>query len=159
MKVLIVSDTHGSHSRLEKVIEKEKPFDMLLHLGDVEGQEDYIEALVDCPVKIVKGNNDFYSDLPNELTVELGNVKVYMTHGHMHSVYYGTAKIEQMARGQGANVALYGHTHMPAMERQKHMLILSPGSIEYPRQMGRRPSYAVLKTNERGVDSAEIFHL
>ena len=66
MKVLIVSDTHKSHRNLERIIEKEKPFQMLIHLGDVEGAEDYIEALADCPVHIVRGNNDFFSDLPAE---------------------------------------------------------------------------------------------
>ena len=42
MRVLIVSDTHKSHSNLERAIEAEKPIDMLIHLGDVEGREDYI---------------------------------------------------------------------------------------------------------------------
>ena len=54
MKVLIVSDTHKSHRNLEKIIEREQPFQMLIHLGDVEGGEDYIEALADCPVHIVR---------------------------------------------------------------------------------------------------------
>ena len=66
MKVLIVSDTHKSHRNLEKIIEREQPFQMLIHLGDVEGGEDYIEALADCPVHIVRGNNDFLSELPGE---------------------------------------------------------------------------------------------
>lgn len=59
MKALIVSDTHGSHRNLERVIEKEQPLDLLIHLGDVEGGEDYIEAIADCPVHVVAGNNDF----------------------------------------------------------------------------------------------------
>ena len=60
MKVLIVSDTHKSHRNLEKVLEENKDRDMLIHLGDVEGAEDYIEALADCPVHMVSGNNDFF---------------------------------------------------------------------------------------------------
>ena len=64
MKALIVSDTHGSHRNLERVIEKEQPLDLLIHLGDVEGGEDYIEAIADCPVNVVAGNNDFFSELP-----------------------------------------------------------------------------------------------
>lgn len=42
MKILIVSDTHGRLENLERVIEMTKPIDALIHLGDVEGQEDYI---------------------------------------------------------------------------------------------------------------------
>ncbi len=36
MKALIVSDTHGSHRNLERVIEKEQPLDLLIHLGVLE---------------------------------------------------------------------------------------------------------------------------
>ena len=42
MKILIVSDTHKSHKNLDKVLEIVKPIDMLIHLGDVEGEDDYI---------------------------------------------------------------------------------------------------------------------
>ena len=34
MKILIVSDTHGSLHNFDTVIEREKEVDMLLHLGD-----------------------------------------------------------------------------------------------------------------------------
>ena len=57
MKILIISDTHGSHKNFDRVIEKERPLDMLIHLGDVEGDEDYIPAVADCPVHMVRGNN------------------------------------------------------------------------------------------------------
>ena len=66
MKVMIVSDTHGRDENLEIAINREAPFDMLVHCGDVEGREIFIEALVDCPCCIVAGNNDFFSDLPRE---------------------------------------------------------------------------------------------
>ena len=59
MKIFIVSDTHQSHRSLEKALEQEGAIDMLIHLGDVEGGEDYISALVDCPIHIIGGNNDF----------------------------------------------------------------------------------------------------
>ena len=39
MKVLIVSDTHGRDENLEIAINREAPFDMLVHCGDVEGRE------------------------------------------------------------------------------------------------------------------------
>ena len=45
MKILIVSDTHKAHGNLERALELEGQIDMLIHLGDVEGKEDYVEAL------------------------------------------------------------------------------------------------------------------
>ncbi len=35
-----------------------KPIDALIHLGDVEGQEDYIRRLVPCAAYMVSGNNE-----------------------------------------------------------------------------------------------------
>ena len=83
MKILIVSDTHGRLENLERVIEMTKPIDALIHLGDVEGQEDYIRRLVPCAAYMVSGNNDFFSMLPRELEFELGKYKVLITHGHI----------------------------------------------------------------------------
>ena len=60
MKVLLVSDTHGYEDNLEKALELEKP-QFLCHMGDVEGSEDYIRAMADCPLAMVAGNNDFFS--------------------------------------------------------------------------------------------------
>ena len=71
MKILIVSDTHGRDENLEKAVYREEPFDYLIHCGDVEGREIFIEALVDCPCCIVSGNNDFFSDLPREEIIDL----------------------------------------------------------------------------------------
>lgn len=64
MKIVIVSDTHGSRKNIENVCECNPDADMLIHLGDVEDDEDYIEAIFECPTHIVGGNNDFFSRLP-----------------------------------------------------------------------------------------------
>ena len=41
MKVVIVSDTHGSFYELKKIIAAERPFDVLVHCGDVCGEFQY----------------------------------------------------------------------------------------------------------------------
>lgn len=50
MKVLIVSDTHGHDENLERAVMMETPFDMLVHCGDVEGREIFIEAPCGLPL-------------------------------------------------------------------------------------------------------------
>lgn len=60
MKILIISDTHRKHENLLKVLERECPVDLLIHLGDAEGYEDYIAEQAGCPVEVVAGNNDFF---------------------------------------------------------------------------------------------------
>ena len=66
MRVLIVSDTHKKHENLITSMEKERPFDRMIHLGDAEDYEDYIADLAGCPLDIVGGNNDFFCALPKE---------------------------------------------------------------------------------------------
>ena len=46
MKILIVSDTHRRDGNLREIIEKQSPFDMLIHLGDTEGSEAYFKEWV-----------------------------------------------------------------------------------------------------------------
>ena len=55
MRVLIVSDTHGSHRNLDAVLERVGKIDALIHMGDVENGEHYIEAVADCETYMVQG--------------------------------------------------------------------------------------------------------
>ena len=77
MKILIVSDTHRKEDNFEKVLNIEKNIDMLIHLGDVEGSEDYIRSIVACPCYMVAGNNDYFSMLNRELKMKIGEISLY----------------------------------------------------------------------------------
>ena len=44
MKILIVSDTHAKHGNLDYVLEQAGSIDLFIHLGDVEGDEEYLDA-------------------------------------------------------------------------------------------------------------------
>ena len=78
MKILIVSDTHRQHAGLQKALDLVRPIDMMIHLGDVEGSENYIRTLAGCPVEMVAGNNDFFSDLGREKELRLGKYHVLL---------------------------------------------------------------------------------
>ena len=146
MKILIVSDNHGRTGNLEQVIKTHADMDYFIHAGDTEGSEDYIEALLDCPSAIVGGNNDYFSGLPHELTVQVGKYKVWITHGHTYSIYSGYDRIEREMNRRGVDFAVVGHTHMPKGEWcGEDRAVVNPGSISLPRQPGRRPSYVVME--------------
>ena len=67
MKVLIVSDTHRKNELYVKLCQELAPLDMVIHCGDIEGSEYIINEAARCPVKMVAGNNDFFSFLNKEL--------------------------------------------------------------------------------------------
>lgn len=147
MKILIVSDSHGRHENLELAIEREMP-DAIYHLGDGEGCEDYIEAFAECPLEIVRGNCDFASDLPAEIVATVGAHRILLTHGHYYNVAYGTTMLVEAAKEKSASAVIYGHTHIPELTEEDGITILNPGSISFPRQENRMPTYAVLECDQ-----------
>lgn len=158
MKVLIVSDTHRKNENYFAALEREKP-DMVIHCGDAEGSEYALTSAADCPVYIVTGNNDFFSDLPREIDLEIGAYKVWVVHGHNYYISMGIEHIRQEALAKGADIVFCGHTHRPMVERSGKVTIINPGSISYPRQEGRRPSYAVMEIGERKKADFRIEYL
>ncbi len=150
MKILVVSDTHGKDRALEYVLKKTGKPDMLIHCGDVEGSEDYIRALADCPVHMVAGNNDFFSDLDREEEFFIGNYRVWLTHGHNYGVSMGTEFIKEEARSRNVQIVMFGHTHRPCLEQEENLTVLNPGSLSYPRQERREPSYLLMDMDEKG---------
>lgn len=150
MKVLIVSDSHGRDTYLEQVIEREEPIDMLLHLGDLEGSEDYICSIAPCLVEMVSGNNDYFTQIDREKIIKVGNYKVFMTHGHRFGVNFGMEEIIQAGRERGVDIVMFGHTHKPYLKILPDITVLNPGSISQPRQEGRNPSYMIMEIEENG---------
>lgn len=152
MKILIVSDTHKRNESYYMLLKMHHP-DMVIHCGDVEGYEEEFTRAADCPVKIVLGNNDFFSDLPREQEFNIGKYKVWLTHGHNYYVSMGNETIKQEAIARRMDIVIYGHTHRPVIDQDKEIIALNPGSLSYPRQEGHRPSYIIME-----MDSSEELH-
>jgi hypothetical protein len=147
MRILVVSDTHRKNDNYFRALEKEKP-DMVIHCGDAEGSEYALTEAADCPVKIVLGNNDFFSSLPRELVLDIGPYRVWVTHGHNYYVSMGNENIKREAMAREMDVVLYGHTHRPVIDTEGDVIAVNPGSISYPRQEGRLPSYVIMELDD-----------
>lgn len=155
MKILIVSDTHKKNDNYFRVLELEKP-DMVIHCGDAEGCEYALTEAADCPVHIVLGNNDFFSCLPRELTLDIGPYKVWVLHGHNYYVSMGNETIKREAAERGMDMVMYGHTHRPVVDTEDDVIAVNPGSLSYPRQEGHRPSYVIMELDSRDELQFEI---
>ncbi len=148
MKILIVSDTHRRNENFLKVVEMEGPFDLVIHCGDVEGSEYVISEAAGCPVEFVQGNNDFFSDLPREKELTIGKYKVWLLHGHNYYVSMNYETIKNEALDRGVDIVMCGHTHRPVIETEGNLTIINPGSLSYPRQENRQPSYVIMELDE-----------
>ncbi|MCH5345081.1 MAG: metallophosphoesterase [Acetatifactor sp.] len=152
MKILIVSDTHRKNENYFKLIEMHHP-DMVIHCGDAEGSEYALTQAAGCPVKIVLGNNDFFSDLPREEEFCIGRYRIWLTHGHNYYVAMGSETIKREAIARRMDIVMYGHTHRPLIDTEGDVIVINPGSLSYPRQEGRRPSYILME-----MDTKEELH-
>ena len=161
MKILVVSDTHRRDGNLMETIQKEAPFDMLIHLGDAEGSDTMIEEWVgeNCRLEMVLGNNDFFSMLDKEKEVKIGAYRVMLTHGHYYSVSLGTERILEEAKSRGVDMVMFGHTHKPLIEKKDGVWLLNPGSLSYPRQEGRKPSYMLMEIGQAGEPYIQICYV
>ena len=110
--------------------------------------KDYVGP--DCDVYMVKGNNDFGCNLPQMLVFMIGKKKALLVHGHRQGVSYDLTELSLLARDQHCSIAFFGHTHFPERNVTNGILCLNPGSISYPRQRGRRPSFLLIEMDEQG---------
>ena len=159
MKILIVSDTHRQNTNYLKAVQRVSPVDMVVHCGDVEGSEYIISEAAGCPVVMVAGNNDFFSNLPREKEFRIGNYQIWLTHGHNYYVSMGNETIKKEAEARGADIVMYGHTHKPVIDFGDNVIAVNPGSLTYPRQEGKRPSYIVMDLDREGEAHFSVFYL
>lgn len=150
MKVLIVSDTHGREQQLFNTLQRVSPIDLLIHLGDFEGGEDYIREIAPCPTEMVSGNNDFFNGLPKEKMILLGKYYIMLTHGHRYGVNFGTYTVKEAAKRNQADIVMFGHTHVPMIDLKDDIWTINPGSLALPRQHGRIPTFIIMEIDSQG---------
>lgn len=159
MKILIVSDTHRYNENYLHVLKSVAPVDMVVHCGDIEGSEYIIEESAGCPVYMVRGNNDFFSELPREKEFNIGKYKVWLTHGHTYYTSMSNEILKQEAVARGVDIVMYGHSHRPVVDIDDEIIAVNPGSLTYPRQEGKRPSYIIMELDANGEAHFAIHYL
>ena len=159
MKILVVSDTHGYNDRMYEVIKKETPFDMLIHCGDIHDEYERLRARVDCTLHVVAGNNDYYADLPRIKQFSIGRYQAVLTHGHRYRLYSGLSPLFYLAAENHADYVFFGHTHVPMIVEQGPVTLINPGSLTYPRQSGRQPSYIIGTVSDGKQPEFEIRYI
>lgn len=147
MRILVLSDSHGSRMNVERAINSQPNAEVVIHLGD--GRRDYDEQQILQRGKLfvaVKGNNDFGSPLSYDETRTFDSKKFFMTHGHRYNVKYTVDNLINVAEENDIDVVLYGHTHIPKIEFFNGKYYVCPGSIG-----GWEPTYATIDITKAGI--------
>jgi putative phosphoesterase len=143
--VAAISDTHlprGGRRLSEACLERLAAADLILHAGDVSsvGALDELRAL-GPPVRAVHGNADdetLRSELPEEVVVDAEGTRIGIV--HVPGPAAGRER-RLLARFPACDAVLFGHTHLPLVERHGDVWLLNPGS---PTERRRGPFRSML---------------
>ena len=149
----LISDTHGMlrpavHEALAGV-------SLILHAGDVGGDDVLDELALIAPVHAVHGNTDAPGDprLAAEIVHDVGGLTVHVSHGHE----VGRPTPERLLARYAGDVLVYGHTHRQLVARAGERLVVNPGAAG-ARRFDLRPSVARL-TVRNGTADVELIEL
>ena len=144
----VISDTHGtdSHRLTNRTLAAVRGADHVVHAGDftTEAVYDAIDAEA-AELTAVTGNNErpaLRERLPAEATVEWAGYRILVVHGHRHT----DTALGMLARQEGADIVVVGHSHRPELGELDARLLVNPGSYADPRRY--RPAHAELDTED-----------
>ena len=141
MRVAVLSDTHSP--RFWKgcppaVVRYLTGADLILHAGDVCTADVLDELATFAPVRVVLGNNDQAEvsawGAPETLELELDGLVVAMVH---NSGPAGGRVARLRRRFPGADLVVFGHSHIPMDNGENGLRIFNPGS---PTDKRRQPN-------------------
>lgn len=148
-KLLVISDTHGHRANISAVLGRALDADIIIHLGDYSRDARYIRDCTKLAVYSLRGNCDFGSDGQDELELNIEGVRVLALHGHKQSVKSSLLRLGLYAREKQADLALFGHTHIPVERRFHGVRLYNPGSLGEPRIL--RPSYGIVHLDNGNI--------
>ncbi len=148
----LISDTHGLlrpdvHQALAGV-------GLILHAGDLGGEDILHELRAIAPTLAVRGNTDAPAPyLESEIIQEIGGLSIHVSHGHE----LGRPTPERLLARYPQDVLVYGHTHLPFLLRREGRLVVNPGAAGQ-RRFDLEPSVARLRISG-GVADVEFVTL
>jgi uncharacterized protein len=147
-RILIASDSHGLEEELALIAERHgNEADLLIHCGDSELPSGH-PAMSEFAG--VRGNCDYDSSYPDLYTKSLGNLTIFVTHGHLYGVKSSLMKLKYKGEEEGADIICFGHSHELGAEMIDGRLFLNPGSLRLPRGRLER-TYLLLETAGRKI--------
>lgn len=150
MQIGVISDTHRIISSIEKLKGEIKGVDVLIHLGDNVDDISIIKKYYKGKIINVKGNCDFSTTVPDDRLEEIDGKKFFLTHGHRYGVKDNLSRLRYKALETGADIVLYGHTHIAKIDFEEGVWYINPGSASLPRDGNR--SYVIISINQEKIE-------
>ena len=84
--VIVLSDSHGNRTAIDKLFPLLSECDYIIHLGDTSSDGQYIKKAFGEKVYLINGNCDFMKLGQDEITLEIEGVKIFACHGDRYGV-------------------------------------------------------------------------
>jgi putative phosphoesterase len=159
----LISDTHvPSRARCvpKKVFKLFENVDFIIHAGDLVKLDviDELEQL--APVLAVHGNMDgpeVSGALPKMNSLKIYGWKIGVMHDP--NTMFGRSKMREIAKQNGFDAFVYGHTHNANIKWEGKILYVNPGSPTNPiSSFTNKPTVALLKITKEAI-TPEIIHV
>jgi hypothetical protein len=158
----LISDTHvpvRAKCIPKNVFKIFENVDFIVHAGDLVELNviDELEQL--APVLAVHGNMDgpeVSGALPKINSLKVLDWKIGVMHDP--STMFGMGKMREIAKQNGFNVFVFGHTHNSSLKWEGRTLYINPGSPTNPTSFIIKPSVALLKITRESI-VPEIVHI
>lgn len=149
MRLVVLSDSHGSREPLKYIREKYGDADLIIHCGDICLPKEFAEGFIQ-----VAGNCDDPSRYPMAELLQLEGHRILITHGHAffsgRNVNYEA--LARCARRNECDILFFGHSHIYCDQEFEGIRLLNPGSISANRDL-TPPSFMIVELSE---DSAKV---
>jgi len=93
-----------------------------------EEQLEFLRSL-SSNVHVVKGDFDEISGLPETKTVDIGDFKIGLCHGHQIVPWGDSESLAALQRQLGVDILVTGHTHQNALREANGSWFINPGSV------------------------------
>jgi len=151
LKIAVISDTHRDLRYIEAAKKYIRDTDILIHLGDNIDDVQELSKGYKGKVYAVKGNCDYLDSYPSEQIIDVEGKKIFFTHGHNYGVKMSLNNIYYKGKEVGADIVLFGHTHVAIIEEEDGIILMNPGSISLPRINGRYIGFINIE-KEKDID-------
>lgn len=147
-KICIVSDTHKNLDFVRQLIQQISglTIDLVIHLGDnYEDADLFIKAGYDL-VRVPGIWTHHYEDMdiPNRLFLTLETWRLFLSHSQNSTAYDlpSDPKPEDIISKQAIDLFLFGHTHMPEVKKEGHLIFINPGHLKSAHEI-QPPTYLI----------------
>jgi putative phosphoesterase len=160
MRVGIVSDTHGKHETVQRVVRllRQLKVECVLHCGDIDDPET-VQLFSDFPTNYVFGNCDTDRQALQAAmeqsgatlhdgfgSLDIGKYRIAWTHGDNSRLFRDVQGSEHF------DYLFYGHTHVAESHQVGPTMVVNPGALH----RARIKTFMVLDTGSGALQSVTV---